>query len=305
MSGGRGASALCRPLTMHEVKMRRTITTAAIAAMLLTATVALAAPTPEQKCQAAKNSAAGKYAACRQTAVKTLVSTGDATKYGAAIAKCEASFAGAWQKAIAAAAKAGASCPDAPLVAGDYKSVIDAHSANVATTLGGGGLTTPSTCGNGFVEGGESCDFETALPTCSAATAGAQPFGEVTCAAGCTANTGACRSCAAVGGKSAAGACWFIGPRDASCSATCGAAGLVFDPATVTYAGSGGTSANCRALMELWNPGSPNNTLLGGGNPGTGCNSAALDRFHYENSSPTLAETSSVGLSRVCACMQP
>ena len=77
MSGGRGASALCRPLTMHEVKMRRTITTAAIAAMLLTATVALAAPTPEQKCQAAKNSAAGKYAACRQTAVKTLVSTGE------------------------------------------------------------------------------------------------------------------------------------------------------------------------------------------------------------------------------------
>jgi hypothetical protein len=68
------------------------------------ATAALAGPTPEQKCQAAKNSAAGRYAACRQSAEKTLASAGDVTKYGDAIAKCETKFADAWQKAIDGAA---------------------------------------------------------------------------------------------------------------------------------------------------------------------------------------------------------
>ena len=116
--------------------MRKTITTVAIAAMVLTATAALAGPTPEQKCQAAKNSAAGKYAACLQSAEKSLALTGDATKYAASIAKCETNFANAWQKAIDSATSAGATCPDAPLAAGDYKPVIDAHSGNIATALG-------------------------------------------------------------------------------------------------------------------------------------------------------------------------
>src|SRR5689334_19706140 len=171
------------------------------------ATSALAGPTPEQKCQAAKNVVAGKYGACRQSAEKGLVSTSDAAKYGAAIAKCETKFAEAWQKAIDGAAQAGVTCLDAALTAGDYKSVIDFHTGNIATALGGGALIVPDTCGNGTLEAGEQCDFGTPFTTtCSAATAGAQPFGHVTCGAGCVANTQTCASCGGAGGRSVAGA---------------------------------------------------------------------------------------------------
>lgn len=57
--------------------------------------------------------------------------------------------------------------------------VIDFQSGNIAMALGGGVLTLPSTCGNGTLEAGRDCDFTTPLPTCSAATGGAQAFGQV------------------------------------------------------------------------------------------------------------------------------
>lgn len=138
--------------------MRKSVMVATLLA-LACADSSFAAATPEQKCQAAKNLAAGQYAACRQTAEKGLALTGDATKYGAAIDKCEAKFGTAWQKAIDKAADAGATCPDAPLTAGQYQAAIDAQAGNIATALAGGGLTTPDTCGSGTIEAGESCDF--------------------------------------------------------------------------------------------------------------------------------------------------
>lgn len=115
------------------------ITGMALATVLI-AGMASAAATPEQKCQGAKNLAAGKYAACRQKAEKGLATTGDAAKYGESIVKCESEFATAWQKAIDVAAKASATCPDAPLAEADYKTQIDGLCDNVATALSGGGL---------------------------------------------------------------------------------------------------------------------------------------------------------------------
>jgi hypothetical protein len=52
--------------------MRRFATTGALIATLLCASGTLARPTPEQRCEAAKTFAAGKYAACRQKAGKSL-----------------------------------------------------------------------------------------------------------------------------------------------------------------------------------------------------------------------------------------
>jgi hypothetical protein len=285
---------------MHEATMRKLITTAAIAALGLMATAALAGPAPEQKCQAANNSAAGKSAACRQAAEKSLVSTSDAAKYGESIAKCEAKFTTAWQKAIDAATEDGATCPDAPLAAGDYKSVIDSHSGNIATALGGGGLTLPSTCGNGTLESGEDCDFTTPLPTCSAATAGAQPFGQVTCGAGCASNIGGCQSCAGIGGRSVAGACWFEGSLGGSCSGACSARGLVYDPATAFGAGYDG----CWALLLAFAGESPFNQIQGGAGEGTACNFFNYGYAVY-NSQSTSADATTGSLSRVCACQQP
>lgn len=99
-----------------------------------------AALTPEQKCEAGKNQAAGKYADCRQKAEAGLVKTGDVTKYNTAIGKCETKFQDKWQKLIDAATAASVTCPDAPLAVSAYKDVIDEHTDNIAQALGGGGL---------------------------------------------------------------------------------------------------------------------------------------------------------------------
>lgn len=103
---------------------------------------ALAAPTAEQACRKEKNKVASKYASCRQNAEATLATAGDAVKYGESIGKCEEKFAVAWQKAIDKAARADAACLDAPLVADDFKPVIDEYSTNIATALAGGGLAS-------------------------------------------------------------------------------------------------------------------------------------------------------------------
>lgn len=108
--------------------------------LLLAAAPAIGALTAEQKCQAGKNQAAGKYADCRQKAEASLVKTGDTTKYAIAISKCETKFQTKWQKLIDAATAAGATCPDAPLTRPDFQSVIDEHADNLAQALGGGGL---------------------------------------------------------------------------------------------------------------------------------------------------------------------
>ena len=122
--------------------MLRTITTIAILFGLLLGGSALASPTPQQACQAAKSKAAGKYAACRQAAEAKLVTGSDVPKYTAAITKCGTQFTTAWQKAIAKAAAAGATCPDDPLSASDFQTIIAAHSIKVANGLAGLGLHT-------------------------------------------------------------------------------------------------------------------------------------------------------------------
>lgn len=282
--------------------MRKTMTTAAIAAMALTATVALAGPTPEQKCQAAKNSAAGKYAACRQTAEKTFVSTGDAAKYGAAITKCESAFAGAWQKAIDSAANAGTVCPDAPLAVDDYKSAIDAHSDNVATALRGGGLTTTSTCGNGTIEAGEDCDFGTlGGATCSTATADAASYGTLSCGADCAFDSARCKACP---GKLSAGSCWLTGGGGQSCRAVCESADLAYDAAAT---GSG----NCLELGRLysggyeeagspWGPITVQQVELSG----LGCCDfgGIGPEVFFQDVTPALGDASDPQFSRFCAC---
>ncbi|MCK6557413.1 DUF1566 domain-containing protein [Candidatus Binatia bacterium] len=120
--------------------MRRTGQYLIAAGLLLAAVPATAALTPEQKCEAGKNQAAGKYADCRQKAEAGLVKSGDLAKYNTAIGKCETKFQDKWQKLIDAATAASATCPDAPLAVSAYKDVIDEHTDNIAQALGGGGL---------------------------------------------------------------------------------------------------------------------------------------------------------------------
>jgi len=109
---------------------------AALIGVMLWVGTAWAVPTPppQQKCEAGKNYAAGKYAACRQTAEKKLVLTGDATRYTTAIAECDTLLSMKWQRLEAAATAKGTTCPST----GDEAAVqtfLTANADAVATAL--------------------------------------------------------------------------------------------------------------------------------------------------------------------------
>ena len=137
---------------------------ASCAALLWIAT-AQAAGTPAQQCQAGKNKAAGKYAACRDNAEARLAATGDTTKYDDAITKCETKYQAAWQKAEQKALDAGGTCT----TTGDQaavQNVTDEYTDNVAQHLGGAPLgdcpgdltscsTDLSTCNSGTAAAGD------------------------------------------------------------------------------------------------------------------------------------------------------
>jgi hypothetical protein len=148
---------------------------------------------PIPKCQASKNKAAGKYASCRQSAESKLASTGDATSYAAALLKCEDKFTNSWQKAIGNASNAGVTCLDDPLTIVEFKSVVDQHSTNVATALGGGELidyAAAVACGDGVVAGAEECDQGNLNgETCISQGFGAGPLA---CGADCLFDTSGC-----------------------------------------------------------------------------------------------------------------
>lgn len=122
-----------------------------IAGFLAAASSVPAKLTLEQKCQVTKNQTAGKYAACRQNAEAKLAKAPTATqKYTDALAKCGVKFTKAWQKATDKAQAKGATCLDASLPAGDFQSVIDEHTDNIAAALEGERLET---CGGGGIPG--------------------------------------------------------------------------------------------------------------------------------------------------------
>jgi hypothetical protein len=127
---------------MHPLNVRITLGIALGVAALAAIVVprGWAVTVAQQQCEAAKNSAAGKYAACRQSAAANLAKTGDTAKYAATIAKCQQKFTGAWAKAGEKATASGDTCLDAPLGASAFDGVITDHTDNIKTALEGGSL---------------------------------------------------------------------------------------------------------------------------------------------------------------------
>ena len=99
----------------------------------------MAAPTAQQRCQASKNKAAGKYVACRATAEAKFASKGDMIKYDESLTKCESKYQKAWGKAETKAVDAGSLCTTVG-DQNDVQSVADEYSDNVAQHLGGAPL---------------------------------------------------------------------------------------------------------------------------------------------------------------------
>ena len=94
--------------------------------------------TPAQKCQYGKNAAAGKYAACRQTAEAKFAASLDGAKRALDLAKCAGKFQSTWADREAKAIAQGGVCPSV----GDQAAVqtaVDQQSGTLATALGGGG----------------------------------------------------------------------------------------------------------------------------------------------------------------------
>jgi hypothetical protein len=52
------------------------------------------------------------------------------------------------------------------------------------------------------------------------------------------------------GGESVGGSCWYLGTLGASCDATCAGIGMTCSLATVSYAGSSGTDAQCSVVLS-------------------------------------------------------
>jgi hypothetical protein len=96
------------------------------------------------------------------------------------------------------------------------------------------------------------------------------------------------------------GFCWFLGTHDASCDVACAIQGRAYDSATETHVGSGGSDANCVAVLDaLGVPAGPLTTSTGCFD-GVGCFYAPpLGRVRC--AFPPTNSTSSSS-QRACAC---
>jgi len=107
-------------------------------------------------------------------------------------------------------------------------------------------------------------------------------------------------------GESVGGFCWYLGEFGASCDATCAGLGKTCSAGTVTYAGTGGTSAQCDAVLSAL---IPDLAFVGDQTCGTGGIGCAI--LFIELGKPGLrcsdtptdcAAMSFETFSRACAC---
>jgi len=106
------------------------------------------------------------------------------------------------------------------------------------------------------------------------------------------------------------GFCWFLGNAGQSCDDVCIGVGRTCDPATASFAGSGGTAGNCQSVLRSLLGQPLLEVILASGCPdGLGCVwilSSALGFpagfFCGVPSTTCNASESDHGTQRVCAC---
>ncbi len=126
---------------------------------------------------------------------------------------------------------------------------VDAIAADLLAKLEG--IPAP-TCGDGVVNlAGEHCDgADLGGASCASIS---HPPGSLGCDSSCRFDATLC-DCPS-GGAPVAGGCWFAAAQGKSCSEACANQGLAYDDATRDSAGSGGTDANCGAVVRaLFSP---------------------------------------------------
>jgi hypothetical protein len=167
--------------TIHTKSVRMAGIAALFVVTLAYAPLAPAAGTPEQKCEAGKNDAAGKYAACVSKAEKSFVTGGDAMKYAEALGKCEDKYGSSWAKLEQKAVDAATTCPST----GDETAIqdfVDACTQSVAEAVGGGTLPLDvGTCNTNLTTcDGDLSTCEGDLAACESSAGGLPRTGQTT-----------------------------------------------------------------------------------------------------------------------------
>lgn len=122
----------------------------------------------------------------------------------------------------------------------------------------------------------------------------------------CSGVTFARRACACTpcpgGGKYIGGSCWYAGGAGADCDATCAAVGLTCSSATLTFAGSGGSEANCGSVVSALG-GFPYAGDTPGCSAGLGCVTASslFASYRCVDVATTCGASESFS-ARACAC---
>jgi hypothetical protein len=99
------------------------------------------------------------------------------------------------------------------------------------------------------------------------------------------------------------GACWYLGGMGKSCTETCAAHSLFYDPATQSVAGSGGSDVNCDIVIGAL-PGIPVGTVqtpTDASYAGLGCFSG-VNYTRARDTNPTTADAKRSAHQRACAC---
>ena len=281
---------------------------------------AIAGGTPEQKCAVAKLKAAGKKIATQMSCHAKAKAAAQAPN-STCLAKVENKFS-------SAITKAGDACPGsyAPLLSAVDDCVSDllaqvpgdgkcpGASAKAAGKSGGAlvgcqskEVTKPgafAAChpsvdnklATGLAKAGACADatnVHASLHDCLASVDAIvePPPTTTTTSSSTTTSTVPCQ--AVVGGF-----CWHVGAAGADCTSTCAAVAKVYDPATASYAGSGGSDANCTAVGTALSPGSA--SYPDQNDTGWGC--AFLLGGIFRDIAPTTASATQASFARICAC---
>jgi hypothetical protein len=270
-----------------------------VIALLLCPSPAIAR-SPEDICEASKNKIAGKYFACREKAEAKSIAKGETVDYGA----CSTKFDEAWNKAEE---KSGATCRDAVLTA--PMNVYLAAQAAAAAEIIAGEANVP-TCGDDIVNAlGELCDG----PDLAGYSCTDMNFhsGVLSCSAACDFDMSACVACP---GTTHDGACWFLAADNQSCTASCAAHGMTYSSKTETFAGSGGTQAQCGTILGFLEAPGSGNFNSGTCSAALGCISRGIRGGFYDGyriigynwercTSPSTSATAALAdVRRACAC---
>jgi hypothetical protein len=98
------------------------------------------------------------------------------------------------------------------------------------------------------------------------------------------------------------GFCWYIGASAEDCNTTCGDQGRVYDSATASYAGTGGSNEHCQAVLNALLDPDPGFLGAGSCGAGIGCHLGGTGIGGRCTDVPTNATDSGVNIRRACAC---